>query len=73
MWQRIAVRHRNRGTYGEGLSDEDVFDIVVKQRIPFGRPTTPEDIGNGVAFLESEHARNITGQALNISGGSHMN
>ena len=40
MWQRIAVRHRNQGTYGEGLSDEDVFDIVVRQRIPLGRPTT---------------------------------
>ena len=38
-----------------------------------GREQTPEDVGHAVAFLASDYAKNITGQALNVSGGSHMN
>jgi len=36
------------------------------------RPQTPEDIANLVAFLVSDEARNITGQALNVDGGAVM-
>ena len=42
---------------------------MVKANILLGRPQTPEDIGEAVAFLVSEDARNITGQALNVDGG----
>ena len=73
MWQRIAVRYSKLGTYGEGMSDKDVFDTAIKERIPLGRPQTPEDVGNAVAFLASEYAKNITGQSLNVSGGLQMN
>ena len=73
MWRRIAVRYGNIGTYGDDMSDKDVFDAFVKERIPLGRPQTPEDVGNAAAFLASEYANNITGQSLNVSGGSHIN
>ena len=33
---------------------------------------TPEDIANMVAFLASEEARNITGQAIHVDGGQVM-
>ena len=42
----------------------------MKDRIPLGREQTPEDIGNLAAFLASDLAKNITGQAINVSGGS---
>jgi len=73
MWRRIAIRYGQMGTYGDDMSDEDVFNAAVKQRIPLGRPQTTEDVGNAVAFLASDYAENITGQSLNISGGSHIN
>ena len=37
---------------------------------PLGRPQTPEDIGEAVAYLAS--ADNVTGVALNVSGGGVM-
>ena len=55
------------------LIEREVFDRYVAERIPLGREQTPEDIGNAATFLASDLASNITGQALNVSGGSHMN
>ena len=40
--------------------------------IPLGRPQTAEDIGNACAFLASDLAASITGEALNVSGGQQM-
>jgi len=36
---------------------------------PLGRATTPDDVGRMVAFLASEDARNITGQAITVDAG----
>ena len=73
MWQRIATRFGTVPGDRQGLPPREVFDLHVKQVIPMGREQTPEDIGHAVAFLASDYAKNITGQALNVSGGSHMN
>jgi meso-butanediol dehydrogenase/(S,S)-butanediol dehydrogenase/diacetyl reductase len=40
--------------------------------IPLGRPQEPEDIGETVAFLASDHARNMTGQGINVTGGMQV-
>ena len=40
--------------------------------IPLGRPQTAEDIGNACAYLASDLAANITGEALNVSRGQQM-
>jgi NAD(P)-dependent dehydrogenase (short-subunit alcohol dehydrogenase family) len=37
--------------------------------IPLGRLGAPEDIANAVAFLSSDEARYMTGQAINVTGG----
>lgn len=37
--------------------------------IPLGRLGTPEDIANVVAFLASDEAAYMTGQAINVTGG----
>jgi len=38
--------------------------------IPVGRVATPKDIAGPIVFLCSEHARHITGEILNVNGGS---
>jgi meso-butanediol dehydrogenase / (S,S)-butanediol dehydrogenase / diacetyl reductase len=40
--------------------------------IPLGRPQEPEDIGEVVAFLASDRARNMTGQGVNVTGGMQV-
>jgi len=40
--------------------------------IPLGRPQNAEDIGHACAYLASDAAGNITGEALNVSGGQQM-
>ena len=48
---------------------EDVIADAVK-RIPLGRLETPEDVANLVAFLASSESDYMTGQAINITGGT---
>lgn len=43
---------------------------AIEQTIPLGRVATAEDIGWPIVFLCSEWARNITGEILNVNGGS---
>jgi|YNPNPStandDraft_1061719.scaffolds.fasta_scaffold47677_2 NAD(P)-dependent dehydrogenase (short-subunit alcohol dehydrogenase family) len=51
-----------------GRSYEEVVEDFVK-RIPLGRLATPEDVADVVAFLVSDGARFITGQAWLVTGG----
>lgn len=55
----------------KGISRQAAFDEFVAG-IPLGRPQTPEDIGEAVSFLASERAKEITGVALDVSGGQVM-
>jgi len=48
------------------------FMADMRARIPLGRPGLPEDTAAAVAYLASEEARYITGEALNVSGGEEM-
>jgi 3-oxoacyl-[acyl-carrier protein] reductase len=42
----------------------------IARNIPIGRVATPEDIAGPIVFLCSAHARHITGEILNVNGGS---
>jgi NAD(P)-dependent dehydrogenase (short-subunit alcohol dehydrogenase family) len=55
-----------------GMETRQIFETVVAMTTPLAREQTPEDIGRAAAFLVSEDAKNITGQALNVDGGSVM-
>jgi 3-oxoacyl-[acyl-carrier protein] reductase len=44
----------------------------IESSIPLGRVATPEDIAGPVVFLCSPYARHITGETLNVNGGSVM-
>ncbi len=53
------------------LDGENGWDAFVGG-IPLGRPQSAEDIGHACAYLASDVAANITGEALNVSGGQQM-
>jgi len=55
------------------MTAKDTLDFMVQITIPFKRYQTAEDIGNIAVFLASDEAKEITGQAINVCGGSQMN
>jgi len=55
----------------KGITRDEAFAEFVAG-IPLARPQEPEDIGEAVAFLASERARNMTGQGINVTGGMQM-
>ena len=55
----------------KGISRDEAWQEFV-DAIPLGRPQEPEDIGEVVAFLASERARNMTGQGVNVTGGMQL-
>ena len=76
MWEAIARRRAGTASgdlADEGLSGRQLFERTVEETIPLGREQTPEDIGRMAAFLASDDAENITGQAFNVDGGRRMN
>lgn len=70
MWEKLAYKWAKVNPDFEGLSAREIFDRSVAARVPLQRPQEPEDVANLVAFLVSDAARNITGQAINVDGGS---
>jgi meso-butanediol dehydrogenase/(S,S)-butanediol dehydrogenase/diacetyl reductase len=54
----------------QGGSQDEAWERYVRERVPLGRPQSPEDIGEAVVFLC--RADNITGEALNVTGGSEL-
>jgi 3-oxoacyl-[acyl-carrier protein] reductase len=43
---------------------------AIEEAIPLERVASPEDIAGPVVFLASPWARHITGEVLNVNGGS---
>ena len=54
-----------------GMTEAEYLDAM-RSRIPLGRPGLTEDIAKACAFLASDQASYITGEALNVSGGEEM-
>jgi meso-butanediol dehydrogenase / (S,S)-butanediol dehydrogenase / diacetyl reductase len=54
-----------------GISRERAWTEFVGS-VPLGRPQTPDDVAEMIAYLVSDKARNITGSAFNVSGGMEM-
>ena len=55
-----------------GRAPAGEFYREVVSRIPLGRAGQPEDVAGLVAFLASDDAAYITGQAIHVNGGSIM-
>lgn len=63
------------GRRPDGVYDEKTRADEIRRRAalnPLGRMTTPDDVAEVVAFLASDGAAHITGQAINVCGGSVM-
>ncbi|MDF1811282.1 MAG: SDR family NAD(P)-dependent oxidoreductase [Verrucomicrobiales bacterium] len=54
------------------LSYEDWADLKIKSIAPLARWQEPEEFGAMAVYLASFHAKNITGQIINIDGGQVM-
>ncbi len=72
FWQELAETLARTNPQFAGMTPRQVFENRVQAVIPLKREQTPEDIGWAVAFLASDEARNITGQALHVDGGVVM-
>ena len=67
LWEAMVddyARKRN-------MQPEDVRPYM-ESKIPLGRLATPLDVARTAVFLASDEAAYITGQAINLSGGSVM-
>lgn len=54
-----------------GITEDEVRQLYIRDT-PLGRLESPEDVARAVAFLASEDARFITGEALAVNGGAYM-
>lgn len=75
----LAEYNINVNCVAPGWVDTEMCDSVfedleykeqVRRSIPLGRIATPEDIAGPILFLASDLARHITGEVLNVNGGS---
>jgi meso-butanediol dehydrogenase / (S,S)-butanediol dehydrogenase / diacetyl reductase len=72
MWRSLEAMFSGDDT-PEVVERRQLFERYLETNCPLRREQTPEDIGNAVAFLVSDAAKNITGQSLNVDGGIQMN
>jgi 3-oxoacyl-[acyl-carrier protein] reductase len=61
---------REDGTYDEGRRAARITQLSAAT--PLGRLATPKDVADLTAFLASDEAEYITGQAINLVGGLIM-
>ncbi len=72
FWQGLAKYIGDTNPAFKGMTAARGLRQARGDIIPMKREQTPEDIGWAAVFLASDQARNITGQALNVDGGSVM-
>jgi meso-butanediol dehydrogenase/(S,S)-butanediol dehydrogenase/diacetyl reductase len=72
MWEKMALWFQESFPALASKSPQEIFEARVRAVTPLRRPQTAEDVASLVAFLVSEEAKNITGQAINVDGGARM-
>jgi NAD(P)-dependent dehydrogenase (short-subunit alcohol dehydrogenase family) len=72
IWKAGAEWLIANGLAPAGITPEELFAKTVEQTVPMKRPQMPADLGEMVAFLLSDKARNVTGQSIAVDGGILM-
>jgi NAD(P)-dependent dehydrogenase (short-subunit alcohol dehydrogenase family) len=72
MWKGGAEWLIAHGVAPPGLTPQELFAKTVEQAVPMKRPQTLADLGEMVAFLLSDRAKNVTGQTIAVDGGVLM-
>jgi sorbitol-6-phosphate 2-dehydrogenase len=67
LWDEMLADYARK----RDLRPEEVQSYM-ESKIPMGRLCTPEDVARAAVFLASDDASYITGQSINICGGSIM-
>ena len=67
----LGARQREHLARARGQTIDE-YMAIMRSKIPLGRPGLPEDTAAAVAFLASDDAVYITGEAMNVSGGEEM-
>lgn len=67
LWEGMLADYARK----RNMKPEEVRPYL-ESKIPLGRLCRPEDVAQVAVFLASDEAEYITGQALNISGGTIM-
>ena len=77
--QEVASRGITVNLVAPGFIETPMTDVLseaqradLSSKIPLGRLGAPKDIAAAVAYLASEEAGNITGQAISVDGGAVM-
>ena len=68
LWTESLFKQYARN---QGITEEEVRQKYIDQ-VPMKRGCTYEDVCNVVAFLASDQASYMTGQAINVTGGQEM-
>ena len=71
-WEMLATMIQASSTQLANVTPREIFLDRVKKLVPMGTEQTPEDVGRLTAFLCSDAARNITGQAIAVDGGTTL-
>ena len=69
IWGRSLEAHYTASAQRHGVSLTDVLARATRD-VPLGRITTAEEVADAVVFLASDRSKAITGQALDVNGGS---
>ena len=67
MWREVLLPAI---AMARGVTKEQAWEEAAVKNVPLGRPQTVEDIGQAVVFLCT--AENITGESINVTGGSEV-
>ena len=67
MWREVLTPVIAATT---GITKEEAWEQAAVKNVPLRRPQTVEDMGQAVVFLCK--ADNITGESINVTGGSEM-